>query len=58
MLKYFDIIRIMGQLFKQEEKKPFTYSSIEMRKSTSKFNWYVISVVLLIIVLGIVYLMK
>jgi len=26
----------------KEEKKPFTYSSIEVRKSSSKFIWWIV----------------
>lgn len=38
----------MISFLKKEEKKPFTYTTLEMRKSSNKFGWVAI------IVLGII----
>lgn len=39
--------------FKQEEKKPYTYSSIEMRKSSRSYIWWIIVVIAVIAFIGI-----
>lgn len=41
-------------IFRQEEKKPYTYSSIEMRKSSNRTIWIIMG--LLILVIGFIFL--
>lgn len=41
----------MTQFFKQEEKKPFSYSSIEMRKSSGNYRWIGVEVIILVVIL-------
>lgn len=40
-------------LFKQEGKKPFSYPSIEVRKSSRKSTWLLLGFVLLLVTIGI-----
>ncbi|MBI2601378.1 hypothetical protein HYW42_05515 [Candidatus Daviesbacteria bacterium] len=40
-------------IFKREEKKPFNYSSIEMRKSSRGYIWWIVGILVIIVVIGI-----
>lgn len=41
----------MINLSKQEEKKPFAYSSIEMRKNERNYFWWIVGIVVIGIVI-------
>lgn len=43
----------MTQFFKQEEKKPFSYSSIEMRKSSRNNIWWIAGIFLALVTFGV-----
>lgn len=46
----------MNISFKKEKSKPFAYSSIEMRKSSSGKVWWIVGIVLLTLLGGILWL--
>jgi len=48
----------MLNIFNQEEKKPFTYSSIEMRKSSRGYIWWIVGMIILIIGIILAFLPK
>ena len=45
----------MINFFKEEERKPFSYSSIEMRKSSKNYIWWILGALILLVIAFMVF---